>query len=73
MSEVLGAAIGLNLLFGIPLLWGVLLTALDTLLSASAPLRAHARLGRAGLRALLVANLFANSEFDSCCACFWGF
>jgi manganese transport protein len=29
---MLGAAIGLNLLFGIPLLWGVLLTALDTLL-----------------------------------------
>jgi manganese transport protein len=32
LAEVLGAAIGLNLLFGIPLLWGVLLTALDTLL-----------------------------------------
>ena len=32
LAEVLGAAIGLNLLFGIPLLSGVLLTALDTLL-----------------------------------------
>src|ERR1700727_1415029 len=32
LAEVLGAAIGLNLLFHIPLLWGVLLTALDTLL-----------------------------------------
>ena len=32
LAEVLGAAIGLNLLFGIPLLTGVLLTALDTLL-----------------------------------------
>src|ERR1700678_1762017 len=32
LAEVLGAAIGLNLLFGIPLLWGVMLTALDTLL-----------------------------------------
>jgi manganese transport protein len=32
MAEVLGAAIGLNLLFGIPLLIGVLLTAADTLL-----------------------------------------
>ena len=32
LAEVLGAAIGLNLLFHIPLLAGVLLTALDTLL-----------------------------------------
>jgi len=32
LAEVLGAAIGLNLLFGIPLLMGVLLTSLDTLL-----------------------------------------
>src|SRR5690242_8419401 len=32
LAEVLGAAIGLNLLFGIPLLAGVLLTATDTLL-----------------------------------------
>lgn len=32
LAEVLGAAIGLNLLFGIPLFWGVLLTALDTFL-----------------------------------------
>ena len=32
LAEVLGAAIGLNLLFHIPLLWGVLLTAADTLL-----------------------------------------
>ncbi len=32
LAEVLGAAIGLNLLFGLPLLAGVLLTSLDTLL-----------------------------------------
>ena len=32
LAEVLGAAIGLNLLFGLPLLAGVLLTAIDTLL-----------------------------------------
>lgn len=32
LAEVLGAAIGLNLLFGIPLLVGVLLTSFDTLL-----------------------------------------
>ncbi|MBI1792448.1 MAG: Nramp family divalent metal transporter, partial [Acidobacteria bacterium] len=32
LAEVLGAAIGLNLLFGLPLLTGVLLTSADTLL-----------------------------------------
>ncbi len=32
LAEVLGAAIGLNLLFGLPLLAGVLLTAADTIL-----------------------------------------
>jgi manganese transport protein len=32
LAEVLGSAIALNLLFGIPLLWGVLLTAFDVLL-----------------------------------------
>lgn len=32
LAEVLGSAIGLNLLFGIPLMWGVVLTALDTFL-----------------------------------------
>ncbi len=32
VAEVLGAAIALNLLFGIPLVWGVALTALDVLI-----------------------------------------
>ena len=32
LAEVLGAAIALNLLFGIPLAWGVVLTAFDVLL-----------------------------------------
>ncbi|HRP08604.1 MAG TPA: Nramp family divalent metal transporter, partial [Gemmatimonadales bacterium] len=32
LAEVLGAAIALNLLFGIPLVWGVLITAVDVLL-----------------------------------------
>ena len=32
LAEVLGAAIALNLLFGIPLVWGVSLTALDVLI-----------------------------------------
>jgi manganese transport protein len=32
LAEVIGSAIALNLLFGIPLLWGVCLTALDVLL-----------------------------------------
>jgi manganese transport protein len=32
LAEVIGAAIALNLLFGLPLLWGVVLTAFDVLL-----------------------------------------
>ena len=32
LAEVIGSAIALNLLFGIPLIWGVCLTALDVLL-----------------------------------------
>ena len=32
LAEVIGAAIALNLLFGLPLIWGVLLTAFDVLL-----------------------------------------
>lgn len=32
LAEVIGSAVGLNLLFGIPLLWGVLITGLDVLL-----------------------------------------
>lgn len=31
LAEVLGSAIGLNLLFGIPLLWGVIITGFDVL------------------------------------------
>ena len=31
LAEVIGAAIALNLLFGLPLIWGVCLTALDVL------------------------------------------
>ncbi|GET34866.1 divalent metal cation transporter MntH [Prolixibacter bellariivorans] len=32
LAEIIGMAIGLNLLFGLPLIWGVSLTALDTVL-----------------------------------------
>lgn len=32
LAEVLGSAIGLNLLFGFPLIWGVIITTLDVLL-----------------------------------------
>src|SRR5918996_467093 len=32
LAEVIGAAVALNLLFGMPLLWGVCLTALDVLI-----------------------------------------
>jgi manganese transport protein len=49
LAEVLGAAIGLNLLFHIPLLAGVLLTALDTLL-----LLAFSRLGIRTIEAFIL-------------------
>ena len=49
LAEVLGAAIGLKLLFGVPLLWGVLLTASDVLL-----LLALSRLGMRRLEAIIV-------------------
>lgn len=32
LAEVIGAAIALNLLFGIPLMWGVIITAIDVML-----------------------------------------
>lgn len=32
LAEVIGMAIGLNLLFGLPLMWGVLITSVDTFL-----------------------------------------
>jgi manganese transport protein len=49
LAEVLGAAIGLKLLFGLPLLAGVAITALDVLL-----LLALSRLGMRRLEALIV-------------------
>lgn len=49
LAEVLGAAIGLKLLFGLPLLWGVVITALDVLLLLGLP-----RLGMRRLEAFIV-------------------
>jgi manganese transport protein len=49
LAEVLGAAIGLKLLFGVPLLTGVLITALDVLL-----LLAMSRLGMRRLEAFIL-------------------
>src|SRR5881397_3216919 len=49
LAEVLGAAIGLKLLFGIPLLWGVVITALDVLL-----LLALSRLGMRRMEAFII-------------------
>jgi manganese transport protein len=49
LAEVLGAAIGLYLLFGLPLLWGVLITAFDVLL-----LLALSRLGIRRLEAFIL-------------------
>ena len=49
LAEVLGAAIGLQLLFGLPLLWGVAVTALDVLL-----LLAFSRLGIRRMEAFII-------------------
>ena len=49
LAEVLGAAIGLKLLFGLPLLWGVTITALDVLL-----LLALSRLGMRRMEAFII-------------------
>jgi manganese transport protein len=49
LAEVLGAAIGLKLLFGVPLLFGVLITAFDVLL-----LLALSRLGMRRLEAIII-------------------
>ena len=49
LAEVLGAAIGLQLLFHVPLLWGVLLTGFDVLL-----LLALGRLGMRRMEALII-------------------
>ncbi len=49
LAEVLGAAIGLQLLFGLPLMGGVLITSLDVLL-----LLAMSRLGMRRMEALIV-------------------
>jgi manganese transport protein len=49
LAEVLGAAIGLQLLFGLPLLWGVFVTGLDVLL-----LLALSRLGMRRLEAIIL-------------------
>ena len=49
LAEVLGAAIGLKLLFGIPLLWGVIITALDVLI-----LLGLSRLGMRRMEAFII-------------------
>ena len=60
LAEVLGAAIGLKLLFGLPLLWGVLLTALDVLLLLA--------LSRFGMRRLEVFILVLIGTMGACFA-----
>src|SRR5512136_551965 len=49
LAEVLGAAIALKLLFGLPLLWGVVITALDVLM-----LLALSRLGMRRMEAFII-------------------
>ena len=50
LAEVIGTAIGLNLLFGIPMVWGVVLTGLDVLLILALQKR-----GFRGLEAFVIA------------------
>jgi manganese transport protein len=50
LAEVIGSAIGLNLLFGIPVIWGVAITAFDVLL-----LMAIQRLGIRKMEAFILA------------------
>src|SRR5204862_2226388 len=49
LAEVLGTAIAINLLFGLPLIWGVFITALDVLV-----LLALQRLGMRKLEAIIL-------------------
>jgi manganese transport protein len=53
LAEVLGTAIAINLLFGLPLIWGVLITALDVLV-----LLALQRLGMRRLEAVILMLIF---------------
>ena len=53
LAEVLGTAIAINLLFGIPLIWGVFITALDVLV-----LLALQRLGMRKLEAVILTLIF---------------
>jgi manganese transport protein len=58
VAEVIGSAVGLNLLFGMPLVWGVILTGFDVLL-----LLALTRFGFRKIEALiitLVATIFGS-------------
>jgi manganese transport protein len=60
LAEVLGAAIGLKLLFGLPLLWGVAVTALDVLLLLG--------LSRLGMRRLEAVILVLIATMGACFA-----
>ena len=60
LAEVLGAAIGLKLLFGLPLLWGVVVTALDVLLLLG--------LSRLGMRRLEAVILVLIATMGACFA-----
>jgi len=77
LAEDIGAAIALNLLFGLPLIWGVVLTALATIVSYSGqqecerwvsivPSRIDGRLDSAALAMVQCASYFALST-ERCC------
>jgi manganese transport protein len=60
LAEVLGAAIGLKLLFGLPLLWGVVITGLDVLLLLG--------LSRFGMRRIEAVILVLIATLGACFA-----
>ncbi|MCD2325365.1 Nramp family divalent metal transporter [Sphingomonas sp. IC-56] len=66
LAEVIGTAIGLNLLFGLPLVWGVVLTALDVFVILALQKRGFRRLEAfvIGLLAIIAA-CFAYELFVS--------
>ncbi len=62
LAEVIGSAIALNLLFGIPLTWGILITAVDVLLLLALQRRGFRMLE--GLVIVLIATIGACFLFE---------
>jgi manganese transport protein len=63
LAEVIGSAVALNLLFGVPLIWGAVITALDVL--------ALLALQRFGMRKLEALTLVLVATVGACLALEW--